>query len=293
MLAAEVTQGAPIVSLVIEPLSPALGAEAKGIDLADSPAEASLDALRRALLDHLVLVIRAQSFTPAQYLEAAGHFGTPMRQHYSQYLMEGFPDIGVLSSRTAETDASGRRHLLGTGTWHTDHTNHEAPPKLTILHAVEMPPTGGDTSFANMRKAYDSLSEDRKRHFEGLRTINTLDAHAGRGEVPTLEADKRRHVQRVSHPLIRTHPENGTKAVYFHPTKTERVEGWDQAESHAFVDGLVAELIRPGIVYRHKWRVGDMLLCDNRSTMHVAHRDYDPDEGRTVHRIIVKGDRPS
>ncbi len=281
------------MSVAITPLSPALGAEATGIDLAEAPDAASIGALRQALLDHLVLVVRDQSFTPEQYLRAVGHFGTPMRQHYSQYLMAEHPDIGVLDSRTSETEASGRRHLLGTGTWHTDHTNHAEPPKLTVLYALRMPSTGGDTSFANMRKAYDSLPEARRAEFARLRTVNTLDAHAGRSEVPTREADKVRHAQRVLHPLIRTHPENGTKSVYFHPTKTERIEGWEQAESHAFVDDLVADLIRPEIVYRHKWRVGDLLLCDNRSTMHVAHRDYDPDEGRVVHRVILKGDRPA
>ncbi len=280
------------MSLVIETSSPALGAEARGVDLAAGADEATLEALRRALLDHLVLVIRDQSFTPAQYLDAARLFGQPMRQHYSQHLMAEQPDIGVLSSRTAESDTSGKRHLLGTECWHTDHTNHEAPPKLTVLYAVEMPSKGGDTSFANMRKAYESLSEARKRHFATLRTVNTLDSLAGRSEFPTRDGDKLAHAKRVVHPLIRTHPENGSKAIYFHPTKTERLEGWEQAESHAFVDRLVAEMIRPEIVYRHRWRVGDMLLCDNRSTMHLAHRDYDPDEGRTVHRVLLKGDRP-
>jgi taurine dioxygenase len=94
------------------------------------------------------------------------------------------------------------------------------------------------------------------------------------------------------HPLVRTHPENGTKALYFHPTKTERILGMEREESRAFIDDLLDRIIRPEIVYRHKWRIGDMVVFDNRAALHLAHADYDPEEGRLLHRAIVKGDRP-
>lgn len=278
--------------LTITPLSPALGAEARGIDLRRPPDAETLARLNRAILDHIVLVIREQAFAPAEFLAAARLFGEPMRQHYSQYHMDGFPDISVLSSREVERRPDGRPHLQGTECWHTDHTNRPEPPKLTVLYALSLPSRGGDTSFANMRLAYEALPEGDKRAYAGLKTVNALEAHVGRSETPTRAADKARYADRAVHPLVRTHPENRTKALYFHPTKTERLDGMTPQASHAFIDELLQRVIRPDIVYRHKWRVGDMLLCDNRSALHRAHADYDPDQGRVLHRIILKGDKP-
>ena len=280
------------MSLSIRPLSDALGAEAVGVDLRACPGTETVEKLRQAILDHIVLVIRDQSFTPAQYLDAARLFGAPMRQHYSQYLMDEHPEIAVLSSRDAERQADGRRHLLGTQCWHTDHTNHAEPPKLTVLYAVSMPASGGDTSFANMRTAYAALPDAEKNRFGELKTVNVLDHLVGLSDVPTRTIDKSRYADSATHPLVRTYPENGTKALYFHPTKTERLVGMEANDSHKFVDDLLNRILRSEIIYRHKWRVGDMLLCDNRSALHRAHEDYDPDEGRIVHRVILKGDRP-
>lgn len=280
------------MGLTITPLGAALGAEATGIDLTRPQDAAILARLNQAILEHIVLVVREQRFGPADYLAAARLFGEPMRQHYSQYHMDGFPDINVLSSRDAERDAGGRRHLQGTECWHTDHTNRAEPPKLTVLYAVALPSRGGDTSFANMRRAYQALPAQDRRRYGALRTVNALEAHTGLSAAPTREADKRRYAARAVHPLVRTHPETAEKALYFHPTKTERIEGMTPEASHAFIDDLLARIIRPEIVYRHKWRLGDMLLCDNRAALHLAHDDYDPEEGRVMHRIILKGDRP-
>lgn len=280
------------MALKITPLSAALGAEATGVDLREPQDAATLRRLEEAILEHIVLVIRDQRFTPAEYLAAARLFGEPMRQHYSQYQMDGFPDINLLSSRDVERRPDGRPHLQGTECWHTDHTNRAEPPKLTVLFALRLPSKGGDTSFANMRLAYKALPDDDKKAYAGLRTVNALEVFVGRSDAPTLEIDKARYAERAVHPLVRTHPENHTKALYFHPTKTECVTGMSREQSHAFIDELLERVIRPQIVYRHKWRVGDMLLCDNRSALHRAHADYDPEEGRLLHRIILKGDRP-
>lgn len=273
--------------LSIRPLADNLGAEATGVDLRRPLAPEDREALNRALVDNVVLVIRDQSFTPHEYMAAARNFGTPMDQHYSQFNMPDLPQLSVLSSRDSERDADGKVHLRGTECWHTDHTNRERPPKITMLYAVRMPSKGGDTSFADMRAAYRALPDELKRRVEGMKTVNTLDRHAR-----ALDADKEKYAAGHVHPMVRTHPESGVKALYFHPTKTERIVGMEPDESQAFIDDLLERIIRPEIVYRHKWRVGDMLLCDNRQALHVAHADYDPDEGRLVYRIILEGDRP-
>jgi len=274
-------------TLTITPLGKALGAEITGIDLSQ-PVDADMRArLNQALADHVVLIFPGQKLSPAQLMAASGIFGPSMPQHYSQFNMPDFPDIGVLSSRDADRRPDGTPILRGSECWHTDHTNRERPPKATILYALRLPSKGGDTSFASMRAAYAALPEADKKRLVGMKTVNRLD----RNNTAKAE-DRAKYDIGIVHPLVRTHPDNGTKALYFHPTKTDHIVGMEPGESIALLDGLLERIIRPDIVYRHHWRVGDLLVCDNRAALHRAHADYDPAEGRLLHRVIVEGDRP-
>src|SRR6266446_10236471 len=158
-----------MTTLKITPLHPSFGAEVAGVDLSkpiDAPTRQTLD---RALADHLALVLRDQSLTPAQYLAAASVFGPPMEQHYSQHHMPDFPLIGLVWHRNGQRPAER---------WHTDHTNRERPPAATILYGVEVPSAGGGTSVASMRAAYVALPESERRRLESLTTFNGLDGHA-------------------------------------------------------------------------------------------------------------------
>ncbi len=274
-------------AFTITPLGAAIGAEIDGIDLGHPVDAATREALNKALADHTVLVFPGQTLSPARLMAASAIFGPSMPQHYSQFNMPDFPDIGVLSSRDADRRPDGTPILRGTECWHTDHTNRERPPKATILYALSLPSTGGDTSFASMRAAYAALPAADKARFEGMRTVNRLDRHN-----TARDEDKAKYDVGMVHPLVRTHPDNGTRALYFHPTKTDHIIGMEPAESIAFLDALLERIIRPEIVYRHRWRVGDLLVCDNRAALHRAHADYDPAEGRLLQRVIVEGDRP-
>ncbi len=148
------------MAIQISTLSNALGVEARGIDLTDSVTIDEQDILRRAISDHLVLVIRDQKLTPSQYLSAVHIFGQTMEQQLSTFLMQGHPEIAVLNSLNSEVDKAGNLFPVGSRAWHTDHTNHAAPPKITALHAIQLPKSGGgDTGFANMQKAYDALKK--------------------------------------------------------------------------------------------------------------------------------------
>lgn len=276
-----------MVSLTVTPLSAAIGAEIQDVDLSRPVSGDMRAALNAALAEHLVLVFPDQKLSPAGLLAASAVFGKAMAQHYSQFNMPEFPDIGVLSSRDSERRADGTAIIRGSECWHTDHTNRERPPKATILYALSLPSTGGDTSFASMRAAYAALPETDKRRFAAMRTVNRLDRHN-----TARAADRAKYDVGVVHPLVRTHPDNGTKALYFHPTKTDQFVGMTPADSAALIDALLDRIIRPEIVYRHRWRVGDLLVCDNRAALHRAHADYDPAEGRLLHRVIVEGDRP-
>ncbi len=272
----------------ITPLSDALGAEITGLDLGRESGRAAGARIDALLARHLVLVIRGQSLAPAEMPAALAALGPPMRQHYSQYLAPDCPDVGILSSADAERGPDGRRVQLGASCWHSDHINHERPPKCTVLHAVKLPAAGGDTSFANMRAAYRRLSRDLRERVERMRSVNGLD----RDLIDVRQADRARHAVPASHPLVRTHPVTGEPALYFHPGKLDHFEGMSREDSLAFMDELLAHTIRPEVIYRHRWQRGDLLLCDNRATVHRAHDDYDHDDGRIMYRLLIQGDRP-
>jgi taurine dioxygenase len=265
--------------LAITPLHPALGAEVAGVDLGRPIEAPTQQALSRALADHLALVFREQTLTPAQYLAAASVFGPPMAQHYSQHNMPDFPLIGLIWHRHGQQPAEQ---------WHTDHTNRERPPAATILYGVEIPSAGGGTSVASMRAAYRALPEDERRRLEGLTTFNSLDS----GRTDIRPEDQDRYGTPIQHPMVRTHPVHGSRAVYFHVSKATHIDGMTPEASRAFMAGLLDRMIRPEIVYHHVWRRGDVLVVDNRATMHRAHGDYDRRESRVLWRIIVQGDRP-
>jgi len=260
-------------------LHPSLGAEVAGVDLAQPLDAPTREGLSHALADHLALVFRDQSLTPARYLAAASAFGPPMEQHYSQHNMPDFPLIGLIWHRNGQRPAE---------LWHTDHTNRERPPAATILYGVEIPPAGGGTSVASMRSAYTALPEAERRQLDGLTTFNSLDS----GRTDTRPEDEDKYGKPIEHPMVRTHPVHGSRAVYFHISKATHIDGMTAEASRAYMADLLDRMIRPEIVYHHAWRRGDVLVIDNRATMHRAHGDYDRSQSRVLWRIIVEGDRP-
>ncbi len=268
-----------MAELRVTPIHPTIGAEVSGVDFSKPIDEPTRDALSKALAEHLALVFHDQSLTPAQYLAAASVFGPPMRQHYSQHNMPDFPDIGLIHHRDGQAPAEG---------WHTDHTNRERPPAATILYGVEIPSAGGETSVANMRVAYQALPEDERRRLEDMRTVNSLD----RDRRDVRDEDMEKFGKPIVHPMVRTHPVHGSRAIYFHHGKTVNIEGMTPEDSKAYLADLLDRMINPDIVYTHNWRKGDMFVIDDRATMHRAHGDYDRSQSRILWRIIVEGDRP-
>ena len=268
-----------MAQLQIARLHPSLGAEVTGVDLSTPIDGPTREALSRALADHLALVFRDQSLTPAQYLAAAAVFGPPMEQHYSQHHMPDHPLIGLIWHRNGQRPAER---------WHTDHTNRECPPAATILYGVEIPSAGGGTSVASMRAAYLALPEDERRRLASLTTFNSLDSD----HTDTRPEDREKYGRPIEHPMIRTHPVHGSRAVYFHISKVTHIGGMTPEASKAYMADLIDRMIGPEIVYHHVWRKGDVLVIDDRATMHRAHGDYDRSQSRVLWRIIVEGDRP-
>ena len=271
-------------------LTPNIGAEVTGIDLRNPIDDEARARLRAAVVEHVALVIRDQDFTPEQYLAAVTLFGEPMEQHFTQYALPGCPLVHEVSNR--HTDKSGKRVKHGAG-WHTDHTNHVRPPKYTCLYAVSLPSSGGDTAVVSMRAGYEALPDAIKQTIGGMKTVNVFQGSASaRYSGQSADAQAERKPEPVLQPLVRTNPDNGTKALYFHPVKTENIVGMSAQESQALLDELLERSVREEFTYRHKWRKGDMLLWDNRAAMHRAHFDYDPAEFRLLYRVLVRGEVP-
>jgi taurine dioxygenase len=270
-----------------------IGAEVTGIDLREPIDAATRQRLNDVVAEHVVMVIRGQKFTAAQYQAAAELFGQLMEDQNRRYLVDGLPLVSVLSNR--HKDSQGNPAKVGkNATWHTDHTNQERPPKFTMLYPVALPDKGGGTSICNMRAAYDALPEEWKQRITDMKTACSLISSA-RFKIANpdiLRAQQESQVPPTIQPLVRTHPERGTKAIWFHKSKTERILGMEPEETQAFLDELLETAIRPQFVYVHEYKLGDMLIVDNRSAMHKAGFDYDHSQHRMLYRILVRGDRP-
>jgi taurine dioxygenase len=274
----------------ITKLSPHIGAEVTGIDLRQPVDAETRHSLNAAVVENVALVIRDQDFTPEQYLAAVSLFGEPMEQHFTQYALPNCPLVHEVSNR--HQDKSGKRVKHGAG-WHTDHTNHVRPPKYTSLFAVALPSKGGDTAVVNMRAGYESLPDDIKHKVQGMKTVNVFQGSASAiysGQ--SADAQTERKPEPVLQPLVRTNPDNGMKALYFHPVKTENIVGMSAVESQALLSDLIERTVRDEFIYRHQWRKGDWLIWDNRAAMHRAHFDYDPEEYRLLYRVLVRGELP-
>ena len=270
-----------------------IGAEVTGIDLREPVDAATRQRLYDALVDNVALVIRGQEFTAAQYQAAAELFGELMEDQNRRYLVDGLSLVSVLSNRHKDSQGNQAK-VVKNATWHTDHTNQEQPPKFTMLYPVALPDKGGATNVCNMRAAYAALPDAWKQRITNMQTANTLlsSARAKIANPDILREQRELKVPPRIQPLVRTHPERGTKAIWFHKGKTENVLGMDAEETQRFLDELLQVAIRPEFVYVHEYKLGDMLIIDNRSAMHKAGFDFDHSQHRMLYRILVRGDRP-
>ena len=216
-----------------------------------------------------------------------------MEDQNRRYLVPDLPLISVLSNR--HKDSEGNPAKIGANsTWHTDHTNQELPPKFTCLYAVELPDSGGGTSACNMRAAYERLPSALKTRIDAMQTANSLISSARLAIAnPDIVRDQQQATTPLTiHPLVRTHPDRGTKAIWFHKSKTENIIGMTPEDTQGFLGELLESALQPEFIYHHEWRLGDILLIDNRSAMHKAGHEFDHRQHRLLYRILVRGDRP-
>ena len=277
----------------IKKINKYIGAEATGVNLNKPVSEEMKKELYNALLDNVALVIRKQSFSAEEFMKAVSLFGELMEDQNRRYIAEGVPMVSILSNR--HVDSAGKpAKIANNATWHTDHTNQEYPPKFTALYPVALPDTGGGTALCNMREAYSALSDDWKITIDRMKTANTLisSARAATGNLDIVKEQKDAGTPPMIHPLVRTHPERGTRSIWFHKAKTENIIGMEPQETQNFLAELLKEAIRPEFTYIHEYTLGDMLIIDNRSSMHKAGFDYDHSQHRMLYRALVRGDKP-
>jgi taurine dioxygenase len=273
----------------ITPLSPHTGAEVRGVDLKRGVDDATRARLNRAFVDHSVLVIRDQDLSPPGMLDAVRLFGDVFEQHNAKFSLPDCPLVHYISNKDFFPD--GRRYIPGEG-YHTDHSNAAEPPKATVLHAVELPDIGGDTQFVNMHRAYETLPDAIKTRVEGLKAVHVYQSRYSERKLMGLDPARREHVpDAVVHPIVRTHPESGRKALYLGGRRHSWIIGMEPAASDALLDALWRHAIQDRFVWTQEWRRGDMVMWDNRCVMH--RRDaFDPATIRLMHRTAIEGERP-
>jgi len=274
-------------AITIEPIAGALGAEIAGIDLAEELDASAVATLRQALLDHLVIFFRDQQLAPEQFMRFARRFGTPVEYPFVKGL-KGYPEIIEVVKEPEERINFG-------GIWHSDTTYLEIPPMGSMLLAREIPPVGGDTLFANMYMAYESLTPGMQALLDGLTAVNSsAKADVTRTREDRMRAAPAQESKRsftAEHPVVRTHPETGRKALYVNVAHTERFAGMSAEESAGLLDYLFRHQIRPEFTCRFRWSVGALAFWDNRAVQHNPINDYHGYR-RAMLRITLQGDRP-
>lgn len=267
----------------IRPLTGGLGAEIMGADIRDP---SDLDALKSAFAEHSVIVIRDQEITPDDHLAFARQFGDINVNRFFKAL-DSHPSIAVVFKDKDHKQAVGE-------SWHTDHSYDQVPALGSILHAIELPPVGGDTLFVSMEMAYDALSHKMQEFLKGLSAWHSSRHAFGRSTTDNETSKTGRYLnpdaatQDALHPIVIKHPLSGRSCLYVNPAFTTRIEGLSEPESEAILSMLYRHMQQPEFQCRVRWRVGDVTMWDNRATWHKAINDYHGHR-RLMHRVTVEG----
>ena len=269
------------------------GAEVAGLDLSQPLDPVIKSKLNTVFVDNVVLCFRGQSFDrPEMFIRAVANLGRPMAPVTATFRLPGFDVIEELTNHATDKGTGGNERLMRGGSWHTDHSNLEAPPKATVLYAIDVPVAGGNTEFTNLFLAYDALDDATKEMIRGRRVFHAYLSRRAPRKLLTRTKVEGMGSSGCWQPLVRRHPESGRSALYLNPMRCDEVEGMDREEGDALLDRLYAHCDQPQFQYSHRWRSGDVLVWDNRSALHQATFDFDQLKRRYLHRIMLHGDRP-
>ena len=279
------------VQLKTRELKPGFGAEVLDVDLGRADGE-TLAGVVDVFHRHGALLVRDQSLEPRQLVDFVALFGEPEGHTQTQFTLPGHPEVFVLSNRVVDGRPIGA-HNDGVG-WHTDYSYKPEPVMCTMLYAVEVPDEGSDTLIADGCAAWNALSADRQAQLDGLKLHHSYQHFMATREFGRQELSEEMKAANpdVEHPLVRTHPADGRKALWPSTGTVTHVVGMETEAGLKLVDELVAFVTQEPFIYRHKWRVGDVLMWDNRCTLHTGTLYDDNKYFRTMHRLWAKGDAP-
>ena len=276
----------------VRPLTPKLGAEIIGVNLARGVGDALFRSIHEAFLQYQVLLFGPQDLPPGRQVEFARHFGEVQIHVMNQYHADGHPELYRLSNLDENGNPNGKHPDKGTLVWHTDGSWREVTGQATIIYGEIVPERGGETHFCDMYGAYERLSPEWRKRIANLRAVHNLDFSRTRrhGEEPMTDA-QRREVPPVDHPVVRTHPDTGRKCLFL-GDHAEYIVGMAYHEGRALIDELNALAVHPDLTYEHRWTPGELIVWDNRCLMHRA-TNYDPAvQRRVVRRCTVLGEVP-
>lgn len=279
-------------------LSGSIGAEIRGVDLSRPLDDTAVAAIRRVWLDRKVVFFRGQRLDPEQHLAFASQFGEPTEGHPVIPGIEGRPEVFEIDYTKARElyasygDVAARDRRVH---WHTDVTFVRRPPLGSVLRAVVVPPSGGDTLFSDQQAAYEALSPTLRSFLDGLTAVHDGKAQfqaildsVGEG---TWEGAKLTSIDPVEHPVVRTHPETGARVLFVNPGFTSHIVGLTREESDLLLGFLYSHSVKPEFTVRHHWHDGDVGFWDNRATQHSVVGDFG-DQHRVIQRVTLRGDEP-
>ena len=280
------------MGLDLAPISPVMGAEVHGVNLARPMDDATFAAIRAAFNRHMLLRFPGQTLDEAALVAFSRRFGELQIHVLDEYRHPRFPEIYVLSNVDRATGRTTGQHPdRGTLVWHSDLSFQRRPALATILFGIAVPTAGGETLFADMCAAYAALPDAVREKIASLRGVHDLDYSRTRAGAAPMTAKQRAEAPPVDHPLVRTHPETGRRSLYI-SHHIARIEGLSETESQSLLAELMAHATSDRFVYANRWQTGDVVMWDNRCTMHRA-TEYDAaEERRVIHRTVVKGDIP-
>lgn len=284
-----------MAKIEIVPADAPMGAEIRGVDLSENLDDATFEAVQAAFDEYHVVFFRDQTLMPEHQIAFARRLGEVEFNAFNKFALDGHPEILVVSN--IKEDGRDIGYADAGSHWHTDMSYEARPPRVTMLYAVEVPVAEGralgDTVFADATTAYETLPEDWKSRIDGLRAIHRFAAKTRGVKEPVAlsEAQLDTHPD-VIHPVARTHPRTGRKALYVRDGECAGIVGMPDAEALPLIKELADRTIRPEFLYRHSWRVGELLMWDNAAVQHWAPRDYAWPQRRRMHRITADGSEP-
>ena len=274
-----------MVNMNIKPLSNLMGAEITGLDLNKVIDEETKKKLLKTLTDYLVICIKQQKLSPEKLSEVARIFGKPKKYFVKDETIEDNPEVIIVSNRTKENVPR-----VYASHWHTDDSYREKPATLTFIYPDILPLNGGGTDFINCYSVYDDLPKKLKDKLSKLNAVHKWQSRRNVSKVAKLSKEQEQNTPPVEHPLIRTHPISKKQSIYINPNRIDHVSGLTETEGDKLLDEIYDFSFQKKYQYSHSYQKGDLVIWDNRCTMHKANSDYDTSQLRIMHRVMLEGE---